>query len=542
MAGFNEKHGPGEFIVSAAHGGRMSLSNAVLSSGENLQAGAVLAKVGGEYVELAPGANDDSGVAAAILFAGVDASAGARSCVVVARLAEVDGNGLLWPGGISDGQKAAAIVQFALQDIMVLGLPASAEPVPGTNDIGIAGGAGFAVGICPALPAGYAEMAGTLTPGSDNYGNYQYSDGSIQVWIPAFFVKIGSGSNGLDVNIYDIKPYSAYADVAAANAAGYSLPRMFYDNGATQLGVFVDKYGCSNNGGIASSIPMASPLSTYSGRNPLSDLDGAPEDNFAGCIAAAKTRGEKFFCASRFIRAGLALLSVAHGQAATSTASCAWYDPEGLTNYPKGNNNEALGDIDDGTLTFVDDNYYGSGKTGSANVLAKTTHNGQACGVADLNGGMFEVSAGLTSDGTDLYVLKTTVQMSALTGGNTLATDSWGGAGLAENYDNVGSALGVVSGAGGYMQYGNAAQVFSEATSGAGWLATGLGIPMVGGVGGTNVYGMDGFFDSALVDELCPISGGDWGVGAVAGVWTLGLYAVRGGSSRYVGFRAASYL
>lgn len=113
-----EKPHAGGFILSVADG-NLSLDNAVLTSGENLQAGAVLAKVDDEYIALAPGVSDASGVAVAVLFDAVDASAGAKACVVVARVAEVNGDELVWPDGTSDPQKATAIADLALQHIIV---------------------------------------------------------------------------------------------------------------------------------------------------------------------------------------------------------------------------------------------------------------------------------------------------------------------------------------------------------------------------------------------------------------------------------------
>jgi len=120
-----------------------------------------------------------------------------------------------------------------------------------SSTIGAAGSQGFGVGICRNLPSGFSKMTGTDDAASANYGNYQYTDGSVMCWIPAFYYKIGTGSNGLAINIVDIKDYSYYADVATANVAGYGLHRAFYNAGAIQTGVFVDKYQCSNNGGIA---------------------------------------------------------------------------------------------------------------------------------------------------------------------------------------------------------------------------------------------------------------------------------------------------
>lgn len=270
------------------------------------------------------------------------------------------------------------------------------------NDIGTPGMIGFGAGICPEIAAGYSALPGTFTLGSPEYGNYRYSDGSIMVWVPAFYYRIGHANNPTyeqyGANSIDVKPFSHFVSVVEANDAGYALHRAFYDGGDIVPGFMFDKYGCSNNSGTASSIKNGDPLSSGSAHNPFSDLDGSPANNYSGAIAAAKTRGSQFFPCSRFQIGALALLSLAHGQAAKSAAACAWFDPAGVTNFPKGNNNNALGDINDPTVSYLHDGYVGgnSAKTGSGLPFAKTTHNGQACGIADLNGNMYSISLGMT--------------------------------------------------------------------------------------------------------------------------------------------------
>jgi hypothetical protein len=418
-----------------------------------------------------------------------------------------------------------------------------------TNNIGIAGQQGFGVGICPGpLPSGMGALFGYSDPSSDNYGNYQYSDGSVMVWIPAFYYKWGTGANGVVLNQVSIKAFSEYATVADANAAGFALHRAFYDGGAVQQGVFVDKYLASYNGGVASSIKNGIVL-TSGARGSLSNeeftnLSGAPANTYAGAIAAAKTRGSSFFCNSRFIFAALALLSYAHAQASTSTTYCAWY--HATNNFPKGCNNNALGDAQDAAILYVGDGngtYAGCGKTGSANLFARTTHNGQNCGIADLNGLVYEINPGLTSNGTNLYILKTTAQMKSVTGGNTLATDLFGATGIAALYDDLGTTYGAcwATGANRSTTFGAATQVFSEATSGNAWNFTGFGAPLAAGIGGTNAFGNDAFVDYKP-NEMCPISGGYWYDSSGAGVWYLGLSYVRSDSHNSVGFRAALYL
>ena len=430
------------------------------------------------------------------------------------------------------------------------GIRMGAGGTNGINDIGIAGQRGFGLGICPGpLPSGIVGMSGHTDPASDNYGNYQYSDGSVMVWVPAFYYKWGTGSNGLALNVVDIKPWSAYSTVALANTDGYALHRAFYDGGAVQLGFFFDKYLVSNNGGIASSLKNGIALSSAQ-RGSLttavySALTGAPANNLGGSFAAAKTRGASFFAASRFQRAALALLSYAHGAASASTTYCAWY--HATNNFPKGNNNNALGDAQDASILYESDGNgteLGVGKTGSANLFARTTHNGQNSGVADLNGLLWEFSPGLTSNGTNIYILKTSARMKDITGSNTLATDAFGATGIAALYDDLGTTYEALwaTGANRAITFGNAVnQVFSATTSGNAWNYAGLGGPLAAGIGGTNAFGNDRLEDYKP-NEMAPLSGGDWSSSSSAGVWALYPRGARSYSNTSVGFRSALYL
>ena len=423
----------------------------------------------------------------------------------------------------------------------------SATGAGAINNIGVAGQQGFGVGIAPQLPAGFAKLYGTEDLASDNYGNYQYTDGSVMCYVPAFFYKYGTGANGFGLNVVDIKPFGTYADVAAANAAGYALHRAFYNGGTIRQGVFVDKYMVSNNSGVASSLKNANPI-TSAVRGSLStatfaSLNGAPANAYYGAIAAAKTRGSILFCSSRFIRSALALLATAHASASSNATYCAWYSA-GSTNFPKGNNNNALGDSNDAAIAYVYDGngtYPAAAKTGSANFFARTTHNGQNNGVADLNGNIWSIELGFTSDSTNFYLLNTSVDVGAITGGNTLATDAWGATGLAAMYTNIGATYNSLTASSSNKSFGSASQVLSEATSGTAWAMSGLGVPLLTGVGGSNQFGND-YMADYRPNELCVISGGTWADGASAGVWALLLVSVRSSSGYNVGFRSASYL
>ena len=414
------------------------------------------------------------------------------------------------------------------------------------NNIGVPGQQGFGVGIAPSLPANFTKLYGTEDTASDNYGNYQYSDGSIMCYIPAFYYKYGTGANGLAVNVCGIKPFGEYADVATANAAGYALHRAFYNGGAIRPGFFVDKYLVSKNGSIASSIKNGIVLSSAE-RGGLTDSPfssvGAAND-FSGSIAVAKTRGASFHVKTQFEHCALALLSLAHGLASGNTMYNAWYS-SGTTNFPKGCNNNALGDADDASILYTWDgnaSYAECGKTGSANNLAKTTHNGQGCGVADLNGLVWEITPfGLTSDGSNYYLLNTSVDVNTITSGTTLATDAWGATGLAAMYTNIGATYNSLTASSTNKIYGAATQVLSEATTGTAWAMACAGVPLTTGVGGSNQFGNDYMYD-ARPNTMCPIVGGHWAGSSDAGVFALVFGDVRSDSSVSSGCRSALYL
>jgi len=128
-----------------------------------------------------------------------------------------------------------------------------------------------------------------------------------------------------------------------------------------------------------------------------------PTDTYGGAWAVAKSRGNNFAVTANFMYDALAKLSMAHGQASSSTTNCAWYSAS-TTNFPKGmNTSGSLRDTNDNTCTFsaANDGYWANRseacKVGSGVVFAKTTHNGQGCGVADINGNQWEIAQGLSA-------------------------------------------------------------------------------------------------------------------------------------------------
>lgn len=73
----------------------------------------------GNWAAFNPAAVDGSNVACGILWGPVDATDGDVPCVVHTYQCDVNGAEISWPDGISDAQKALAIVQLGLQHIRV---------------------------------------------------------------------------------------------------------------------------------------------------------------------------------------------------------------------------------------------------------------------------------------------------------------------------------------------------------------------------------------------------------------------------------------
>ena len=110
------------------------------------------------------------------------------------------------------------------------------------------------------------------------------------------------------------------------------------------------------------------------------------------------------------------------------TSQIAWADKAPYQ--PKGNNS-TLKDYNDTSVTFVQASgaYSGISLTGSASNLAKTTHNGERCGVADVNGNLYRWCIGIkTAGNTSLQVMKESVFAKDITRANATS---------ASNYDNT---------------------------------------------------------------------------------------------------------
>lgn len=434
-----------------------------------------------------------------------------------------------------------------------------------TPTVGVQGAKGFGVAPTdePFALLGLAEMTGTTTEGHDNYGNYIHTNGSIVCWCPKAYYRIGNAASPryatYSVNALDIVGTDVYTTEAAANAAGYVLPRAFINAGAEKSGFFIDKYMNSKDGTTSSKsvfggIPIS--LATTAGYTVSNGMTGCT-GILADAVVLSKARGSRWNTVLAFQYAYLAMVSVAQGQAATSTANCAWYDAAGTTNFPKGCNNSALSDINDITVTYLTAGDTGNAnkpKTGATANFAKTTHNGSINGVADLNGGMFEVSIGITNIGTSatsttaiatdtIYTLKTTIDHASLTGNWNTTNDVWGDAtNLATKYNAVTSPHPLGS-ATGTVYWGNVANaVFPTDASGVNRDICGF-IPKnstASSATGINMLGNDQFYKQNI-NNLVPLCCGGWGSAATAGLFCRSFLTYRSYDSYYASFRASAY-
>ena len=395
-----------------------------------------------------------------------------------------------------------------------------------TYRIGIPGELGFGVGAIPqtAIPSGMYAMEGHYDKSSANYGNIIDATGSQMVAISKFYYKI-VGNQFL---------------ISSVQYADYVLHRMFINAGVELDYVLVDKYGCGNVGGIFASKRVIDPCSTNSAHNPISALNNAPDNNYGGLYKAVKTRGADYFLASIFIRNGLAMLAKAHADAGT-IATCAFKDV--LPYLPKGNNNNALKDTNNNAVTFTASGYSNCAMTGSGVPFAKTTHNGQDCGVADLNGNMFEVASGfIRYDSTGFLTLKESVDISAILNDST--TTGAGGAYDKNLYDVIDLSLLIPSGeTGSWTSIGNGAnQVFAMSTvrTSDEYKRTSLGVPISTGVSvsGTTEFGNDGFYKHLRNEMACRV-GFDWTSGANCGIFSRSLAHFRTLALDNVGGRAS---
>lgn len=119
MTILKDSRGAGHFILSEANGYR-SRQRISVGANQALLSGQVLGKLtaGGAYVKLAPAAADGSQTVAGILFDDVVTTAEVADAVSFERDGEVNAADLVWPAGITENQKAAALAALAAKGVI----------------------------------------------------------------------------------------------------------------------------------------------------------------------------------------------------------------------------------------------------------------------------------------------------------------------------------------------------------------------------------------------------------------------------------------
>lgn len=393
------------------------------------------------------------------------------------------------------------------------------------STIGIAGQQGFGVGVYGGDPAdltamGLAPMKGCENPSSDNYGNYIHTNGSVMVFIPAFCYRIGN--KRAPSYLRDRGNTLEIRDASEGEGDGWILHRSFIDGGVQKSGFFIDKYICSY-----APSPVNDVVSVKNGDNIMMDevLMGIPgtKGEISDAILLGRLRGVHYSCVTCFQWSALAMLSLAHGQAATNNQFCGWFDSTLVKNYPKGNNNGGgLGDVDDPSVKWAANEGRDIGKTGSGTPFNKTTHNGQNCGVTDVNGSQWQVTIGFVARKT-----RTLMVMKEATKAHDITVDNYSDTSL---NDTGGTISGDAP-----IPWGEIA--FFTAENGVSRALCGI-MPQVKrnplALFGYDVCDVNTYSTGLLV------VGGDYNGGTDAGVWARFTLMVEGSASNF-SFRISGY-
>lgn len=283
--------------------------------------------------------------------------------------------------------------------------------------IGKAGQQGFGVGVYPGDPQdltamGLSPMDGCEDPTSENYGNYKHTNGSIMCCVPAFCYRLGSssapsysrdGEDALEIRGASESPQfahnKAFVDGDADFGNGWILHRAFVDGGKMKNCFFMDKYLCSNNGsGQAASIKNADWLMCNHANASYFTYKMGGDGCAYDAITLSRARGDHYSLTTVYQWSAMAMLSLAHGQAAKSTSYCAWYDSSNSANHPKGATDNRRGDYDDSSIEYTSHSVSAwFPKTGASNNAEKVSHNGQLCGIMDVAGMCNQLCIGATN-------------------------------------------------------------------------------------------------------------------------------------------------
>ncbi|EBF5809025.1 hypothetical protein FI575_09405 [Campylobacter coli] len=267
-----------------------------------------------------------------------------------------------------------------------------------------------------------SPMLGTFTPGHMNYGNYTDAHGNVMVWIPKLYIKTS--------NVAAAPYYGLKVEVSATQAAGFWCHRAFINNGKEIPGFFIDKYLASNQGGILGSRRNTVPLTGGAKFNSISIIPGVSakvalgnkitEDSDlnlddlksvknrpSSFIEVVKNRGPEFQILTVFAYNYLILLSKCIYQNAYNTNNFSNIEfaksrtdrfafIQGMNTMQSAQRDiQAVHNLDYKPAGYTDGTniLYRTGSVSDAK-LGKISHNGHACGVVDLVGGLFNLAIG----------------------------------------------------------------------------------------------------------------------------------------------------
>lgn len=357
------------------------------------------------------------------------------------------------------------------------------------------------------------------------------------VYVPAFKYRIGDLPEGdLPTQKWGVNSVQVWRANDPSCPSNAVLHRAFIDGGEQKAGFFCDKYLCSpaSDGSCAVSIKNKASISL------TSDSSYTPVSLVSGCsgrlddaITASRLRGNGFQCMSVFQLGAIRLLTLAHAQASKDTTYNAWYDNTGEHNSPHGNTNE-LSDYDHPESMWItganDGGYANKGLTGSCNVFARSTHNGQACGIADLKGTAFQAVTGCIGN---QYYLKQSEKIGDLDADMMYDTTRH------NQYSNL--SVGFY----GHISWNQAEVMFTNDVSGANY-------DMCGFAPVTRIDGLQllyaGMFEQDEYygtndSSFFPYVGCDWSYGSelLYGLWSVFLRLSHSNGNTHSGFRACAY-
>ncbi|MFW2611417.1 hypothetical protein [Aliarcobacter butzleri] len=407
-------------------------------------------------------------------------------------------------------------------------------------DIGVPGKPGFGLGDPSYVPDGWVRK---MT------ANYIDKSGSWMCFLPISKIRIGHeaspqyatyGANTIEIQSLSAEEKALYIGKAFTSnndyllSDGFMIPTCFVDGGVFVEGNWFDKYKGGYEAGILKSKKGIQPIHCHTDGQygPMFSqviVDGVAATNrLDGAYKVVKSRGLDYAVPGNDTYSYLNLLVICQSQNATSSAEVAWMDKAPFL--PKGNNN-SLKDYDDDSVKYAQATGTNTGKSTTAAIenFEKTTHDGSILGIADLNGGMYEIASGFTrTTALGFLTIKKSIFLKDLTADSAFNVDNF-------NPLNVGN---VITGNNEWISLGNGANaVYDNDIASINKIFN--GIPKADGVSanGTNAFGKDGLY-RYLAHEMVPLRSGSWGDTFRAGSGLLNVLYVRSNSNHHLGVRA----